>query len=68
MDAVSAVIHKAVIYMPFAELVDIVKEIERLKGHTFLLYNAYLCSVTMKNMLQPDTLYYFVSCASLSFT
>ena len=31
-DAVSAVIHKAVIYMPFAELVDIEKEIERLKG------------------------------------
>ena len=30
-DAVSAVIHKAVIYMPFAELVDIEKEIERLK-------------------------------------
>ena len=31
-DAVSAVIHRAVIYMPFAELVDIEKEIERLKG------------------------------------
>ena len=31
-DAVSAVIHKAVIYMPFAELVDIEKEIERLKA------------------------------------
>ena len=31
-DAVSAVIHKAVIYMPFADLVDIEKEIERLKG------------------------------------
>ena len=30
-DAVSAVIHKAAIYMPFAELVDIEKEIERLK-------------------------------------
>ncbi len=30
-DAVSAVIHEAVIYMPFAELVDIDKEIERLK-------------------------------------
>ena len=30
-DAVSAVIHKATIYMPFAELVDIEKEIERLK-------------------------------------
>ena len=30
-DAVSAVIPKAVIYMPFAELVDIEKEIERLK-------------------------------------
>ena len=30
-DAVSAVIHEAVIYMPFAELVDIEKEIERLK-------------------------------------
>ena len=29
-DAVSAVIHKAVIYMPFAELVDIAKEKERL--------------------------------------
>ena len=29
-DAVSAVIHDAVIYMPFAELVDIEKEIERL--------------------------------------
>ena len=29
-DAVSAVIHDAVIYMPFAELVDITKEIERL--------------------------------------
>ena len=29
-DAVSAVIHDAVIYMPFAELVDIAKEIERL--------------------------------------
>ena len=31
-DAVSAVIHKAVIYMPFADLVDIEKEIERLRG------------------------------------
>ena len=31
-DAVSAVIHRAVIYMPFADLVDIEKEIERLKG------------------------------------
>lgn len=30
-DAVSAVIHKAVIYMPFAELVDVEKEIARLK-------------------------------------
>ena len=30
-DAVSAVIHEAVIYLPFAELVDIEKEIERLK-------------------------------------
>jgi valyl-tRNA synthetase len=30
-DAVSAVIHQAVICMPFAELVDIEKEIERLK-------------------------------------
>jgi len=30
-DAVSAVIHQAVIYMPFAELVDIEKEIDRLK-------------------------------------
>ena len=30
-DAVSAVIPEAVIYMPFAELVDIEKEIERLK-------------------------------------
>ena len=30
-DAVSAVTGKAVIYMPFAELVDIDKEIERLK-------------------------------------
>lgn len=29
-DAVSAVIPEAVIYMPFAELVDITKEIERL--------------------------------------
>ena len=29
-DAVSAVIHDAVVYMPFAELVDIEKEIERL--------------------------------------
>lgn len=29
-DAVSCVIHNAVIYMPFAELVDIAKEIERL--------------------------------------
>lgn len=31
-DAVSAVIPQAVIYMPFAELVDLKKEIERLKG------------------------------------
>ena len=31
-DAVSAVIHKATIYMPFAELVDIEKEIERRKN------------------------------------
>ena len=31
-DAVSALIHDAAIYMPFAELVDIEKEIERLKG------------------------------------
>ena len=30
-DAVSAVIHRAVIYMPFAELVDIEKEIARLE-------------------------------------
>ena len=30
-DAVSAVIPEAVIYMPFAELVDIAKEIERLQ-------------------------------------
>ena len=30
-DAVSAVIHEAVIYMPFAELVDIDKEVERLQ-------------------------------------
>ena len=30
-DAVSAVIHQATIYMPFAELVDIEKEVERLK-------------------------------------
>lgn len=30
-DAVSAVIPDAVIYMPFAELVDIEKEVERLK-------------------------------------
>ena len=30
-DAVSAVIPNAVIYMPFAELVDIAKEIERLE-------------------------------------
>ena len=30
-DAVSAVIPEAVVYMPFAELVDIDKEIERLK-------------------------------------
>ncbi|MBT9779990.1 valine--tRNA ligase [Clostridium sp. MCC353] len=30
-DAVSAVIHQAAIYMPFAELVDIGKEIERLE-------------------------------------
>ena len=29
-DAVSVVIHNAVIYMPFAELVDIAKEVERL--------------------------------------
>lgn len=31
-DAVSAVIHKAVIYIPFAELVDVEKEIERLRA------------------------------------
>ncbi len=31
-DAVSAVVSKAVIYMPFAELVDVDKEIERLKA------------------------------------
>ena len=30
-DAVSVVMHDAVIYMPFAELVDVAKEIERLK-------------------------------------
>ena len=30
-DAVSTVIHDAVVYMPFAELIDIDKEIERLK-------------------------------------
>ena len=30
-DAVSTVIHDAVVYMPFAELVDIEKEIERLQ-------------------------------------
>ena len=37
-DAVSAVIPKAAIYMPFADLVDIEKEIERLKG--CLLYTS----------------------------
>ncbi len=31
-DAVSAVVSKAVIYMPFAELVDVAKEIERLQA------------------------------------
>lgn len=31
-DAVSAVIPRAAIYMPFADLVDISKEIERLRG------------------------------------
>ena len=31
-DAVSAVLPKAVIYMPFAELVDIEKEVERLRA------------------------------------
>ena len=31
-DAVSALIHEAAIYMPFAELVDVEKEIERLQG------------------------------------
>ena len=31
-DAVSAVVPGAVIYMPFADLVDIEKEIERLQG------------------------------------
>ena len=31
-DAVSAVIHQAVLYLPFAELVDVEKEIERLKN------------------------------------
>jgi len=31
-DAVSCVVHNAVIYMPFAELVDIAKETERLEG------------------------------------
>ena len=31
-DAVSALIHEAAIYMPFAELVDVEKEIERLRG------------------------------------
>lgn len=30
-DAVSVVLHDAVVYMPFAELVDVAKEIERLK-------------------------------------
>ena len=30
-DAVSVVLHKAIVYMPFAELVDIAKEIERLE-------------------------------------
>jgi valyl-tRNA synthetase len=30
-DAVSTVIHQAVIYMPFADLVDVAKEIERLE-------------------------------------
>ncbi len=38
-DAVSAVIPKAVIYMPFAELVDIEKEIERLKEEEERLTN-----------------------------
>ncbi len=31
-DAVSCVIHNATIYMPFAELVDVAKELERLNG------------------------------------
>ena len=30
-DAVSAVIHNAVVYIPFADLVDIDKELERLQ-------------------------------------
>ena len=30
-DAVSVVLHKAIVYMPFAELVDIAKEVERLE-------------------------------------
>ncbi len=38
-DAVSAVIHQASIYMPFAELVDMDKEIERLKKEEQRLSN-----------------------------
>ena len=38
-DAVSVVIHNAVIYMPFAELVDVSKEIERLEKEKARLEN-----------------------------
>ena len=48
-DAVSAVIADAVIYMPFAELVDIEKEIERLKKEEARLTKELARSNSMLN-------------------
>lgn len=50
-DAVSAVIHQAVIYMPFAELVDIEKEIERLKKEEERLEKEL---IRVRNMLSNE--------------
>jgi len=48
-DAVSTVIHEAVIYMPFAELVDVEKEVARLKNEEEKLSKEILRATGMLN-------------------
>ena len=52
-DAVSAVIPKAVIYMPFAELVDIEKEIEG-KHCTFSAFVIEAARVAVDNLKEKN--------------